>query len=166
MIIVANRTPTHVIETKSRDKIRTIIDNYQNGDALFREISERDYGIDAVLELFHEGNPTGKFALLQLKATEKTIVPNKDNTFISVPGITLANANYALQNNIPVILIYTSITKNTAFYYSSLQDLITEEIVQKINNNLSNKTTVRIPIENCILDNIQPLINLIEEFYI
>ena len=101
-----------------------------------------------------------------MKATEKTIVPNKDNTFISVPGITLANANYALQNNIPVILIYTSITKNTAFYYSSLQDLITEEIVQKINNNLSNKTTVRIPIENCILDNIQPLINLIEEFYI
>lgn len=67
---MASRIPANKIETKSRDKIRAIIDN--NDNALFRELSERDYGIDAIIELFNNGFPTGKIALVQLKSTKDT----------------------------------------------------------------------------------------------
>ena len=51
-----SRSKPHVIETKSRDYLRSKIDDfYENGDALFREISERDYGVDAIIELFENG---------------------------------------------------------------------------------------------------------------
>ena len=55
-----SRISSHIIETKTRDYIRSVIDNYyENGDALFRELSERDYGIDGLIELFCDGDPTG-----------------------------------------------------------------------------------------------------------
>ncbi len=45
------RTVQHIRETKSRDMVRTKIDSFfENGDAIFREWSERGYGNDAVVE--------------------------------------------------------------------------------------------------------------------
>ena len=159
----ASRTNTHVIETKSRNKIRTIIDNH--GDALFREISERDYGIDAILELFENGVPTGKFALLQLKATEKTILPNKRNPDVSVKNVSEANIQYALQNNIPVILIYTSINNDTGFYYADIQTIVDEATLNALEENSSSATTLKIPQNNYITDDISPLITIINQYY-
>ncbi|MDE6501945.1 MAG: DUF4365 domain-containing protein [Ruminococcus sp.] len=159
-----SRINTNLIETKSRDKVRTIIDNY--GNALFRDFTERDYGIDALIELFNNGNPTGKFALLQLKATEKTIVPNKNNSYVSVKGISMANAQYAFQKNIPVILIYVSIKENAGFYYADIQSIVNESIITKLNQNSSGETTLRIPVDNYITDDITPLITLIESYYV
>ena len=57
----APRSSSHVRETVARDMVRSKINSfYHNGDALIREWSERDYGIDFVLELFDGGCPTGK----------------------------------------------------------------------------------------------------------
>ena len=51
------RTHSHLIETKSKDCVRSRINNFKdNGDCLFRELSERDYGIDALIECFDDGN--------------------------------------------------------------------------------------------------------------
>ena len=62
------RTSSHVIETRSRDLFQQRINNsFKNGDALFRNLSERDYGIDGIIELFDNGQPTGKIAFVQIK---------------------------------------------------------------------------------------------------
>ena len=75
------RIPPHIVETRSRDNIRSLID--RDGIALLRDLTERDYGIDAIMELFEDGCVTGKFALLQLKGKEHKIVPLKGSEEIS-----------------------------------------------------------------------------------
>ena len=92
-----SRIPSHVIETKTRDYIRSVIDKYyENGDALFRELSERDYGIDGLIELFREGDPTGQIALVQIKGTSNTIQPlkNKDVVYPNVINPLSCNRNF------------------------------------------------------------------------
>ena len=113
------RTSSHKIETRSRDIIRKRINEFDNGNALFRELSERDYGIDAVIEIFDNGNPTGKFALLQIKGTEKPIVNLKNKPVVPC-SISSPNAKYALQKIMPVMLIYVSLYKNSSIYYGEL----------------------------------------------
>ena len=72
------RASTHIIETKSTDIFRAKVNGfYQNGDALFRDITERDYGIDGLVELFEDGCPSGEIALVQIKGKEDTIIPLK-----------------------------------------------------------------------------------------
>lgn len=76
------RISSHIIESRSFNEIKRKID--YNGEALLRRLDDRDYGIDAVIELFNDGKPTGMFALVQIKGTEKTIVPlRKSPTKIS-----------------------------------------------------------------------------------
>lgn len=153
------RISAHVIETKAKDCIRTQIDNfYDNGDALFREITERDYGIDAIIELFYEGKPTGKIALVQIKGTKNVITPLKKSDEISC-SISSSNAEYAFQNNLPVILFYVCITKPDCFYYVKLQDKITEDYCEKIKS--QEKITIRIPINNNSMEDLEALFQLI-----
>ena len=73
------RTLTHVIETNSKDCVRSRIDGFGDcGDYLYRELSERDYGVDAIIECFEDGIPTGKIGFLQIKGTSKEIAPLKN----------------------------------------------------------------------------------------
>ena len=161
--LIMSRTPTHVIETQSRDRIRKAIDDYYvNGDALFREITERDYGIDAIIELFSGGNPTGQIAFVQIKGTQNTISPLKPSPNVSCT-ITPSNAEYARQKRIPVILIYVCVKKDETFYYARLQDIVTDAHVKKINKQKS--ITVRIPINNSSADSLEPLFSLIRDYY-
>lgn len=156
------RIPTHVIETKSKDYIRNVIDSYyENGDALFREISERDYGIDALIELFDHGSPTGRLCLIQLKGTQNTIVPLKDGINISC-SISSSNAQYAQQNFIPVVLFYVSVKKPEYFYFTNLN-----EALENVNANVitqQSSVTVHIPVTNN-RDNLDLLFRFISNFY-
>ncbi len=68
-------TSTHVIETCVRSRIDGFGDY---GDYLYRELSERDYGVDAIIECFEDGIPTGKIGFLQIKGTSKEIAPLKN----------------------------------------------------------------------------------------
>lgn len=160
MIFMTNRIPAHNVETQSRDLVRTKID--ENGDALFREITERDYGIDAIVELFDNGNVTGKLALLQIKSTQKAIVPLKRGEEISCK-ISSSNAQYALQNNIPVILIYTSLQEKGNFYFANVQSILKEHI-HKIKRG-QKSITVKIPLINSTQESIQPFFDIINSFY-
>ena len=123
------RIPPHIVETRSRDNIRSLID--RDGIALLRDLTERDYGIDAIMELFEDGCVTGKFALLQLKGKEHKIVPLKGSEEISC-SISASNASYALQQNIPVILIYASLEEKENFYYIALQNALTAAHLKKL----------------------------------
>ena len=156
-----SRIAPHIVETNSRNNIRSIIE--KKGNALFRDLSERDYGIDAIVELFENGNITGKFALLQLKGTQNTIVPLKKSDEVSCK-ITASNAQYALQMNIPVILIYASLKDEDNFYFADLRNIITEEHIQKIEDG-QTEITVRIPLDSNAQESMQPFFDVINKFY-
>ena len=118
------RTSQHAKETVSRDFVRTKIDNYyQNGDALIRDWSERDYGIDFILELFENGYPTGKIAFMQIKGTSKKIKRLKTANCISCSNVSISSLYYAKQKHIPFILIYASMEDPKCFYYVDIQSV-------------------------------------------
>ena len=155
------RITPHIVETRSRDNIRTLID--RDGVALLRDLTERDYGIDAIMELFDNGSVTGKFALLQLKGKEHKIVPLKEGTEVSC-SISASNASYALQQNIPVILIYASLEEKENFYYIALQNALTDAHLKKLERG-QDSITIRIPIRNCVAEGMGPFFDIVNAFY-
>lgn len=157
------RISTHKIETDSTDYIRNTIDGYyENGDALYREVTGRDYGIDAIIELFDNGIPTGKIAFIQIKGTKNAIVPLRTaKSFISCK-ITASNIDYAIQNRIPVLLFYVSLNKQPIFYFARLQDVITEDQINK--SKRQNSISVRIPINNSSAEDLDSLFSLIMDY--
>lgn len=158
-----SRIPSHVIETKTRDYIRSVIDNYyENGDALFRELSERDYGIDGLIELFHDGDPTGQIALVQIKGTSHTIQPLKNKNVVPC-SISTTSAKYARQNNIPILLLYAAIAKPYGFYYIDVNDAVNNMDYSKIVE--QDSITIHIPVENNALEDLEPLFEKIRNFY-
>ena len=159
----------HARETKSRDMVRKKIDAfYENGDALFREWSERDYGIDAVVELFDGGYPTGKIAFIQLKGTNKKIESLKNGPHkgkaVSCGNVSNSSLEYARQNRIPFILIYASIANPECFYYVDLQSQI-NDIEQRRTSDDQEYHTVHIPIENYAECDLSGFFDLINSFY-
>lgn len=159
------RTDTHITETESRQIFASALTRFSNktvrkGDLLFREISERDYGIDGEVELFNHSEATGKFAKIQLKSTEKVIQKLKTVDAVSCSGISKSNLSYCRQRNVPVILIYCS-TADEKFYFIDLQSVYKNKIPE-IGDNSSG--TVRIPIENNS-DNLERFVNIINGYY-
>ncbi len=161
----AKRISTHKIETDSKDYIRSRIDSfYKNGDTLYRDISERDYGVDGFIELFENGIPTGKIAFAQIKGTKKSIVPLKRTPDFISCKITSSNAYYAFQNNIPVILIYAYIKGDKGFYFLELNKLIQEISEEQLEQQcISVKIPIKNHIRNC--DSMENLFNIIRGFY-
>lgn len=160
------RISSHQVETESRDKVRMLIN--KTGNALYRDISERDYGIDAIVELFEDGSITGKIALLQIKGTVNKIIAMKTcEDFISCK-ITSSNIEYAFQSNIPVVLIYVSLAEEENFYYYILQSIGSIKLndFRKKAGCGQKSITVRMPVKNCIIDDgIEKLFEDISSFY-
>ena len=156
-----SRNSPHIIETKSWNWLRTKVDSL--GKALFREFTGRDYGMDAIVELFSEdGMPTGRIAFLQIKATEHAPVPLKRAPKISC-GISTSCASYALQDNIPMFLTYISLKGDGCCYYLNLCDLAKDIDRAKLNAHKSSK--VRIPQEQYFTDTAEPLYEAINAFF-
>lgn len=160
------RIESHLIATKSTNNIRKIVD--EKGIGLFREFTGKDYGIDAIVEVFDEGRVTGKIAFIQCKGTSAIIEPMKGKTsssFISCSRISSATVAYASQNNIIVLIAYASSEDDSVFYYANLVDVLTEEHKEKIESGQDN-ITVRIPISNNSRDNLDGFWNIINNFYV
>ena len=154
---------THKIETESKNIIRSIVD--ADGVGLFRDLTERDYGIDAIVEVFNEGAITGKFALMQCKGQAKKIEPLKTNPeYVSCSGISASNIDYADQGNSVVILAYSSTSEKDNFYFVKLSDAVGKKHKAKINVG-QKYITVHIPIQNNTRDNMELFWNIIHEFY-
>jgi hypothetical protein len=154
------RVDSHKTETRSKDWLRSKIN--ESDDALFRELSERDYGVDAVVELFFEKMPTGRIALLQIKSTETTIVPLKKEPFV-VCKISTSNAYYALQHNLAVFITYISLKKPVCCYYANLYDSVKNIDREKLLN--QKYITVRMPQDQCFTESAEAMINEIKAFY-
>ena len=162
---MSSRVDTHVIETESKNIFSAAMTRYSDdklkkGDLLFREITERDYGIDGQVELFVQGEATGRIAMIQLKGTEKRIEKLKTADAVSCYGISKSNLSYCRQNNIPVILVYCSTTTGD-FYYIDLQSIYKDKIPSIGDSQFG---TVRIPIINHS-DNLRKLVDIINSYY-
>ncbi len=155
--LVGQRISTHKIETKTRNNIRKIIDS---GPFLFRELTERDYGIDAIIEYFNDEKVTGKIAFIQIKGTNSKIESLKSKPVVSC-SISKSSALYALQTNIPVILVYASLQCENMFYFICLQEGQLDR--DKLENQFT--ITVNIPIQNIIKDNCNELEKIIKSYY-
>lgn len=158
------RIPAHQISTKSTDAIRSLIN--ADGRGLFRELSEKDYGIDAVVELFDEGNVTGKLGLIQCKGKEDSIKPlGKDPNYISCGKVTYSNLQYLKQRNNAVILVYASLKERDNFYYVDLNEAFSESDLVKILEETGKTKTVRIPVINNAKENLDGFFALINNYY-
>lgn len=114
------RHPNHISETSSYKKFQNAIPDTW----VIREPTERDYGIDAVLELTQNHNQvSGKMASIQLKST-KEITFNKSG-YYKHSGINKTTTNYWLNSNLPSFLFFTN-QINTNIYYLSIQQYVRE----------------------------------------
>lgn len=157
------RISTHQIETKSRDFFRSWIDDYyENGDSLFRDISERDYGIDGIVELFDKGIPSGELALIQIKGSSQPVQKLQREEAFSCT-ISTSNARYALQMNVPVILVYVVISAPQNIYFLNLNSTIEHIDNEKINSQAS--LNVHIPFHNNTSTNGDLFFNIIRSFF-
>ena len=161
----SKRINTHFVETSSKDYIRGLINSYNNGDALVRELSERDYGIDLLVEIFENGIPTGKIAFLQIKGTCNDFYRIK-NGDISCTKVSESSLIYAQQKRIPFFLVYVSIKTPKQFVYILLQTKDIKNLLLKTKKNKNKNTTVRIPQISISYETATKLIKEINDFYI
>ena len=163
-VTMGKRISTHKIETLSNDIVRKYINAFITDDGtsmLFREVTERDYGVDAILELFENDNPSGKIAFLQIKGTQNTIQPMKKSAAVSC-SLTTSNLHYAQQKNIPVILLYVSIEKPEYLYYVEVQT-----VLDSVSGKFAQKSvTIHIPVENIAgRTGLEKLIEIVRKYY-
>lgn len=155
------RISSHLIEDKAMNYVKMEITNYfENGDAIYRDLSGRDYGIDGLVELFDNGNPTGKISFIQVKGTRDEIELLKTKPVISY-SISVSNAHYATQNIIPVFLMYVSLSKPETLYFVNLQTAVVEQM-EKFTSQKS--ITVHIPQINSN-ENLKQFFDEIKRYY-
>ena len=157
------RTETHITETRSIKKLLNVLPDAW----VVRELTERDYGTDLVVEVFglsHDNAgyyPTGATLNIQVKGTTKELCTLKKNDVISF-NLSVSFLKYALKFPVPFILVVVDLTKpNTdGIYFLWLQryvfDVLDEER-QDWREFTQDTITVRIPIENCLLRNVAKL---------
>ena len=160
-----SRVEQHRTETKSKRIFRNAIEGYKEPklhitDVVYRDLTERDYGLDGLIEIFEDDKPTGKIAFLQFKGTESKIEKLKKSDFVSCSNISKSNLSYCKQVNNPVILIYAS-TLDEEFYFIDLQSVLSDI---KLNDDGNDTITVRIPYSNNS-KNLIHLFDIINKYY-
>jgi hypothetical protein len=118
------RPPEHVTETTSWKILRDRTPSHW----LVREVSERDYGIDAYIELVGtDGSLRGDLVSVQLKGTEdfewnqsKDLDEPRRATF---SGINKATINYWMNMPIPAFLVVTD-NKDGKAYFAAIKDQV------------------------------------------
>ena len=151
---MSSRVHPHSIADKAENIFRDYVTDI---DIIYRNITGRDYGVDGIVEIFEQGNPTGKIAFVQIKGTENAIVPGPITKEISCKSISKSNLNYIKQNYIPVILVYVSV-KRKMFYYKILN--------KKFEYKNNYKTIIRMnPNDYINEENKENFYNCINEYY-
>ena len=149
-----SRISSHEVETQGLDNFKKIVNK---SNALFRELSGRDYGIDGMIELFSEqGFITGRVLLVQVKTTSEFIRKNKRSSDISI-SLSLSSLEYSKQKNIPFVLIYNSLKQEEEYYYLLLNG------VDYIEN--QKTSTIRVPLKNKSINTISGIRDLCNDFF-
>jgi hypothetical protein len=150
------RSTTHQTDTLAVRKIFTALSE----NWVIRDLSERDYGIDLMLEYFNDNNPTGQVVYFQCKGTKSTIEPSGNVVKFQMPKKTLLYAELFPE---PFFLVYTSTNKDGPVYFVWLQKYISH-VLDKSQQNWRTETTetinINIPVVNRIGDNQEKLISI------
>lgn len=107
------RDKNHVLETMSYKVFQNAIPDYW----IVRDITERDYGFDVMLELTTNSDEAhGKFAAIQLKASQKLNFHH--NGIYRHYDIDKKTTNYWLNSNLPTFLFFTDEETRKLFFIS------------------------------------------------
>lgn len=111
------RTETHRIDTLAVRKLFTKL----SADWIIRDLSERDYGIDLMLEHYEENLPTGQIIFFQVKGKSGPIEISNEVVRYQISKRTLLYAELFPE---PFLLVHTSIDQDSPVYYVWLQKYI------------------------------------------
>lgn len=164
------RVIQHIIDTKAVKKVLAAFPD----EWVIRELSERDYGIDLMIEIFERSeqvqkkfetyDSTGYTAYLQIKGTEKDLNFSKDNDCIKM-RLTRKHLMYVEKFPIPFFLLRVSTTKKNEIYFIWLQRYISEVIDYeypnwRIDGKRSNEIQIKIPKKNKLVNRFPKIINI------
>lgn len=173
------RSNTHITETKSIKKVLNSLPDHW----VIRELSERDYGTDLVIEIFSpcgkdkngyvNYDTTGAICNIQLKGTINDIKINSDDNMTVSQQIPKKTLLYAEKFPVPFFLFKVNVSSNSSdSYFVWLQRYITDVLDQKEPNwrtSSKDKHNIRIPINNVLkegmnkIEKISSRIKYIEE---
>lgn len=109
------RTSQHITETASWKIMQSKLPNHW----IVRELTERDYGIDAYIELVTaKGEVTGDVCSIQLKGNQSIPWKQVDgkNFQYAKMNIPISTVNYWWNMPMPVFLVWADITEGRAFF--------------------------------------------------
>lgn len=116
---VPQRPIAHWIDSKAKAKLAIALS--KKGNWVLRDLSERDYGIDVMLERFTKQDSTGQVVFGQLKGREKPVRIRDDKVPFRIGKKTLL---YAEQFPEPFFLLFTSTIQTEPVYFLWLQKYI------------------------------------------
>lgn len=162
---MSTRTLTHMIDTKAIKKIMNIIPDHW----IIRELTERDYGIDLMIEIFKingkdnsehiKYESSGHICYLQVKGTSKKIIEKKDKDYISFI-LKKKTLNYVEKFTIPFFLVYVSTHDKESVYFTwiqrYIQNVLNHEKVDWRESKQQN-FTIKMPIENSLPANLSKI---------
>ena len=114
------RSATHKIEARSWKMLQ----HHSPDHWIVREVSERDYGIDAYIEIASKsGDVTGNLLSIQLKGVSELKWPVRKSATSTIrsPSIKTSTANYWFNLPVPVFLFVADLAKNQ-IYYSPVEE--------------------------------------------
>ena len=142
MAELPKRINNHEIDTEACKLVATKISR----DWEIRDITGRDFGIDKMIERFHEEYATSEILLLQIKGSDKIIDTEKPS--FSIDTKTLL---YAEMFAVPFILVYCSISNPEQCYYVWLQEYIKVRLnYDKLRWREQDSNTIYFPKENIL----------------
>jgi hypothetical protein len=115
------RPETHVIETETWRLLQSLAPK----EWIVREVSERDYGIDAYIELVSkQGHITGDLISIQLKGVKRIDWKGADGDRTArSPQIKTPTANYWLRIPVPVFLFVADLSAQDIYYVPAQEAL-------------------------------------------
>lgn len=149
------RTHSHVVDSKA---IKTVMAQLPH-HWVVRELTERDYGIDLMVEIFAPAlkdakgkdayAATGSIFHIQIKGTEESLSPVSAGTInYSINKKSLA---YVEKFSTPFLLFRVSVTDPQSIYFLWIQRYIKDVMDRETplwREGEENSITVRIPLEN------------------
>lgn len=129
MINFPQRPIQHEIDSRGV----TILQYRLGNEYIFRQITERDYGIDALIELTLNGDVLGKSMSIQIKST-KSVNWNANNQYkMKIDNKTI---HYWINGNNPIILFLVDVKEENA-YFIDVRKQVRSNYSDYVNNNFS-----------------------------
>lgn len=135
------RISTHVIDSMACAAVPSLL---PAETWVIRDLTERDFGIDKIMERFEDGLATSEIVLLQIKGTKGIINPIDPKFSIATKTLL-----YAEMFSVPFLLLYCSVNAPVECYYLWLQEYIRVRLNYENPNWRNQKTnTVYFPQTN------------------